>query len=374
MAQITRFDGNLKPFADDALGTERTVFGAETQDDTLDANINTDFLRGWGIVGVNGLPTKQDFNAFAYTSTALSAYVHQIGVPEWHASQEYFTGSIANVAGVLFKAVQGNVGENPTTDDGSNWLQVTENSAFTLPRGFISGLNTAIDADNDHDILIKVGSCRDIDDGGDILLETQITKRIDADWAVGDNEGGFPSSLTLSPNTWYHIFVMTDGTTVDAGFDSDVDAVNLLADSSYMSYRRVGSFLTDSSSNIEPYKQYGERFMWDDVPVDYNSTATISSLTDFAISVPEGIVTLALISGDIADNTTAVSLYYVASKVAGGEYTVLFDATASSNTVVNNNDFEILADENAEIQHRHTNSSGSVNIQTKGWKDFRGNI
>ena len=124
MTQILRYDGNLKPFADDALGTERTIFGAETQDDTLDLNINTDFFRGWGIVGVNGLPTKQDFNAFAYTSTALSAYLYQMGVPEWNASQEYYAGAITNVGGSLFKAVVDTIGDDPSTDDGSNWLTV----------------------------------------------------------------------------------------------------------------------------------------------------------------------------------------------------------------------------------------------------------
>jgi len=53
MAKIDRFNGNLKAFGINAVGGERTVFGDVAQSDTLDANINTDFLRGWGIVGVN---------------------------------------------------------------------------------------------------------------------------------------------------------------------------------------------------------------------------------------------------------------------------------------------------------------------------------
>lgn len=143
MAQITRYNGNVKPFADDALGTERTIFGGTTQSDTLNDNINNDFLRGWGIVGANEKPTKQDFNAFAYTSTALTSYLFQMGVPEWNASQEYFTGSITNVAGVLYRAVRNNTGQNPTTDTGDDWLAVAGD-------GFdISGLTTATIASND---------------------------------------------------------------------------------------------------------------------------------------------------------------------------------------------------------------------------------
>lgn len=134
MAQITRYDGNLKPFADDSLGTERTVFGAETQSDALDDNINTDFFRGWGIVGVNELPTKQDFNAVAYTTTALTSYLFQRGIAEYHASQEFFAGSITFEDGLLYKAVQGTTGNLPSDDDGTNWnefLGITGYDAIT---------------------------------------------------------------------------------------------------------------------------------------------------------------------------------------------------------------------------------------------------
>jgi len=143
MTQITRYDGNVKPFADDAIGTERTIFGSETQNDTLDANINANFLRGWGIVSVDQLPTKQDFNGFAYTSTALTSYLFQMGVPEWNDEQEYFTGSITNKEGTLYTAVQANTDEDPATDDGSNWLPVGSD-------GFdISGLSVAGISDGD---------------------------------------------------------------------------------------------------------------------------------------------------------------------------------------------------------------------------------
>ena len=67
MAKIDRYNGNVRAFAADSLGTERTVFGATTQSDTLDGNITLDLLRGWGIVGVNENPTKQDFNGLAFT-------------------------------------------------------------------------------------------------------------------------------------------------------------------------------------------------------------------------------------------------------------------------------------------------------------------
>jgi len=122
MAKIDRYNGNLAAFAADALSTERTVFGDTTQSDTLDDNITADFLRGWGLVGVNENPTKQDFNGLAFTLGQLISYLHQRGIAEWNTAQEYFEGSVVTtLAGIYRLKVGGDGSSDPDTDGGSNW-------------------------------------------------------------------------------------------------------------------------------------------------------------------------------------------------------------------------------------------------------------
>lgn len=126
MAKIDRYDGNLKAFASGALADERTLFGELTASDALTDQITADFLRGWGIVGPNDFPTKQDFNALGYTLSQLLAYIHQTGVPEWSAPQQYYLGGMATHEGSVFISESGidgapNVGNVPSTDEGSNW-------------------------------------------------------------------------------------------------------------------------------------------------------------------------------------------------------------------------------------------------------------
>jgi hypothetical protein len=122
MAKIDRYNGNVRAFAADSLGTERTVFGATTQSDTLDGNITLDLLRGWGIVGVNENPTKQDFNGLAFTLGQLLAYLHQRGVPEWNADQEYYQGSVVTTLAGVYRLLNGGDGSvDPDTDAGANW-------------------------------------------------------------------------------------------------------------------------------------------------------------------------------------------------------------------------------------------------------------
>jgi len=91
MSKINRFNGDLKAFAEDALTNERTIFGSTTQSDELSDQLTPEFLRGWALVASNEFPTLQDFSAAMYTATKLLAYLHQMGVAEWSAGQEYPT-------------------------------------------------------------------------------------------------------------------------------------------------------------------------------------------------------------------------------------------------------------------------------------------
>lgn len=83
-----------------------------------------------------------------------------------------------------------------------------------------------------------------------------ITKQIDDVWAAGTDMGGLADGVTLSADTAYYCFALfkADGS-IDFGFDDDRDGVNLLGDAvvvaaGFVYVARVGSLITDSSSNI----------------------------------------------------------------------------------------------------------------------------
>ena len=79
-----------------------------------------------------------------------------------------------------------------------------------------------------------------------------ITKQIDVTpWVAGTNAGGFPSLLTLTADTWYHLFIIKNPSSgvVDAGFDSNLSATNLLNDATgFTRFRRVGSVKVTAAS------------------------------------------------------------------------------------------------------------------------------
>ena len=180
------------------------------------------------------------------------------------------------------------------------------------------------------------GSFRSIKNDGDIRAPIAIKKDINAVWQEGDQVGGFPSTLTggnPSPNTTYHAFSIgkiRNGTgDIDAGFDSDIDAVNLQNDASAYSYvRRRGSFLTDGSSQIRPFSQRGNLFLINPVEVINTTTPpSTQSTLSFVGVVPTGIAVRPLMSVRF-ENTTGsrrrCSIYFQEKGGATVEH-LLFD-------------------------------------------------
>ena len=122
MSKIARYQGNVRAFASNAQGMERTVFGGTNQADDLTSQITASFLRGWGIVGASEHPSLEDFNAAMYSMSQFIAYQHQMGVPEWHVEQEYHLGSICTHNGESYQSLQNaNVGSQPPS---AKWTPV----------------------------------------------------------------------------------------------------------------------------------------------------------------------------------------------------------------------------------------------------------
>lgn len=77
---------------------------------------------------LNEPPRGQDINALYFLMTRQLAYLFQAGVPEWLSTGEYYAGLSYAVGsdGKLYRSKTGtdgspNTGNNPTTDDGTNW-------------------------------------------------------------------------------------------------------------------------------------------------------------------------------------------------------------------------------------------------------------
>lgn len=255
---------------------------------------------------------------------------------------------------------------------------LTMNSGATAPewqttnpyvlRNYIDGLILENDSgDTDHDIKINPGVAANADNDVYITLSSVLVKRIDANWAAGTGNGGFPSGLSLSADTWYHFFVIVDNdtSTEDACFDTSLTATNCLSDASaYDDYRRVGSVLTDGSSNIIQFKQDGDYFTINPIT---DSTSLPATLTLVTISTPLGIKVEAIVVYDVS-SAVGTDFYY-----STGDTTWEWIQGVTTPALSEKGSVKILTNTSSQIRHRYSGSApSSYSLSTRGWIDFRG--
>ena len=257
--------------------------------------------------------------------------------------------------------------------NGSAWNAMSYQGA-TLAPGFIFGLETTAAADTDHDVTIATGRCRSSDNTTDMILSSAITKQIDATWAAGDNAGGLFTG-TVAADTTYHLFLIFNPTTstIDAGWDTAVDPTANLP-SGYTIYRRIRSYLTDSSSNLIDTIQSGSEFYYKTYINEFNTTTVPTSKTDLGLSIPGGLNLLAKISVSLESTATTTVLVFPQE---------LDDMTVSSTNVTvrttggatgDRSTFDILTNSSGQISYKRSGSAptSSFAITTQGWHDDRG--
>jgi len=238
----------------------------------------------------------------------------------------------------------------------------------------------SLGADNEHDIVFSAGKITD-STGRLPIINTAITKQIDAAWVAGNNAGGLFSG-SVAADTTYHLFVIVKDSdlSVDAGFDTDPEAANIPV--GYTAYRRIASLYTDASANLVQFYQRGDLFSL--VSIIQNETdlnVDQGDYTDYGISAPTGLTNLVArnfikawsdglqFSIRIAP-TTDVAPDPVPSVNSDGYQLNVFGYDVDSAESV----FDTPIGVNAQIRLRAINESSTrrVDIKSIGWIDDRG--
>lgn len=267
----------------------------------------------------------------------------------------------------------------------ANALYAPKGITCTLPRGYIDGMimepNTGTDPLTD--ILVNPGVAKDSINTLDFVHDDFTVKQLDATWAAGSDAGGRASAVSLTINTWYHVFAVdTSGGGQDFGFDTSTIAANLLTDTGGSKYRRIGSIFTDAGSpNIIPFIQFGDDFWWTTLREDFDSTIGTSATT-ITLSVPLGIQVMARVRAD-AEGTNDTSMLFTSpsqtDSVPADNYndSVSCDIARQNTSNIDNTGFRahmtILTNTSREIRGRATAGTNNfASVKTLGYIDIRG--
>jgi ribulose bisphosphate carboxylase small subunit len=265
-----------------------------------------------------------------------------------------------------------------TYNDAGNTLAIAATAAANpLPKHFIQGCLCSPNGANPLTHL-------DISDGTVWLanagrtveylrLIVGATKRVNASWTAGTNQGGVFTGSALVANTWYGVYAMFNPTTqaTDWGF-STVAAGGTDAPVGWL-VRRVAYIRSNASSQITGFFQVGNRFTWSDPPLDINTASVPITGTLYSLTVPP-----VRRSVKIYTRYTGPSLIqlWLSSPLepdsvpdfANGKIT-----SQSFSTPQGAFEFEIITDDLGRIRARTTTLSASdtLRVLTRGWEDDR---
>lgn len=239
----------------------------------------------------------------------------------------------------------------------------------TIPRNYIDGLiisNNVSDANNDIDI--SVGVCADSTNAVK-LVGTAMTKRLDASWVAGANQGGLDTGSKAS-STWYYKFIISkaDGTT-DYLFSTSATSPTMPTD--YIYKRRIGTIRTDGSGNILAFTFFSgtNSFIFDN-PITEVSPTTAVAWGDLVITAPPNTIPMLTI-GIIKTTSNANASIGIRDKNKTNKV-----ASINAYTVNEYMCIELLetikTDSSSKIQYMTSGTNFNANIWNRGYVDSRG--
>lgn len=298
-------------------------------------------------INFNTVGAKKIYKNVGGVATQLSANdvpANFIGILRYDTALDAAAGGfwLVNTAEFNISALT----ETTTVDYYNDKLPIYDNSATAnrnvrpeyllgLMAGYIFGLalsNNGSDTNNDIDIAIG----RATDNTAFALMELTgaLTKRLDANWAVGTNQGGLDTGSKAS-STLYYVWLIQrpDTGVVDVLFSTSATSPTMPAN--YTIKRVIGAIFTDGSSNIRQFYQQGRWFYYKTRVLDANATA-MSNNTPITITATVPPNATGLYSATmISDNPFALAFYASAQNQptnAVGDYDLEYTSIPYDNT------------------------------------------
>lgn len=287
-----------------------------------------------------------------------------------------FTLTVIPSGGAGVAISQGAV-QVPVWNNGSTMTAIYGSPSIGAgPRSYLAGLTLSNDGVTPNSVLdIAAGTCADSTNTVSISLGV-FTKTTGGSWTAGSGAIGMGTGLTIANSTWYHVFAIINAGAADIYFDTSVTASN--KPSGTTAFRRLGSFLTDTSAHIVAFSQNGNEFLWLVPSADATSVGITTSASNQGLGVPAGIVVNALfrasfIATSAADTGLLISSLSEGNNAAGNPNNSLVSSyiAANSSAVTTAGAFNIRTNTSSQIRVRGT-GNGSYSVATNGWIDTRG--
>lgn len=241
-----------------------------------------------------------------------------------------------------------------------------------LPTNFLTGciLSNNV-SDTANDINISSGKCRSDDDTADIIIPTTITKRLDAAWTAGTNQGGLDTGAIA--DAWFHLYVIRNPTTdvCDVLFTKTHGSPTM--PSGFTQKRRIGSILRVLATfgGIRPFQQHGDYFRWTTARNDGAPALTNGVFSNWTAQIPSGRKFMGQFQFIASNNTGWFVLQIRDPDTADSPVELLHGNVANNPVTVS---AILWTNASSELLYFNSSSAGgttSPSVSTIGWWDPR---
>lgn len=348
---------------------------------------------GNGGTGLSTTPANGEFlignSSGGYTLSNATTARTALGVT---SATDVISSSFVDAKGDLIVASADNTPARLAVGNNGAMLRATSGATtgveWGAPAGYLWGLtlsNNGSDATNDIDIAIGEAASSSTSHSSRVILtlNSALTKRLDASWAAGTNQGGRTSSKSLANGVW-HVCLIRVANVEDVGFDTSATCSNLVTDHSATHVRRIGSVLRESSS-IVAFTQDGDTFLRSTAVLDAsagNATNPGTGAVTRTLSVATGVQVTALINAKTAQSGTTsyvlLSPLSVTDATPSATTAPLFTFFGSNVSTANfgHGPIQIQTNTSGQIRSRLSASDANtiLSIATLGWIDTRGRL
>jgi|GEM_PF-1919352 len=258
---------------------------------------------------ITAYATTQQFVAKIHaTNTTTTPYLQISGIanPSTTAVIKKLNASRAEVAVEASDLLANGIYTFQRNSANNAWIVLElSNPATTTTQGIsylsnpITIANNATDANNDIDF--SAGNFQFSDGSGQAVATATMTKRLDATWSAGTNQGGLLNGIAVPKaiNSTYHCYAIYNPTNniTDFAFLLGVsgtapDPTSVLP-SGYTKFKLICSILTDASGNIRTGKYTffngGYEFTYNNKVADATLVSLTTTKTPLTISCPAGV-------------------------------------------------------------------------------------
>lgn len=338
---------------------------------------------------ITAYATTQQFVAKIHaTNTTTTPYLQISGIanPASTAVIKKLNASRAEVAVEASDLLANGIYTFQRNSANNAWIVLElSNPATTTTQG-ISYLNNPITISNNaldlnNDIDFSAGNFQFSDGSGQAVATAIMTKRLDATWSAGTNQGGLLNGTAVpkANDSTYHCYAIYNpiNNITDFAFLLGVsgtapDPTSVLP-SGYTKFAFRGSVITDGSGNIIPFNQFGRSFAIAPRVQFTNTSQTLNTETLRTLQVPKGI------------NVRAFGNITLRVGGTGGANAMIYDADtsititthltnlwAAANTTEGSCSYQCWTNKSGQLKTNATINAGSptctLSIALTGWE------